>query len=318
MSNISNESQNKKQRLGRGLGSLLSEAGQGLTNNDSVENYRPKTSSTMMSSAELESKVWQVPIEKIVPSSLQPRTSFNKEKLEELSISIKQSGILQPIVARKMPNGAFEIIAGERRWRAAQMAGLYEVPVILKSLGNLETLELAIVENIQREDLSPLEEAEAYSRLSNEFDLTQQQISEKVGKDRATIANALRLLLLPKGAKEMLRLGQISSGHAKVLLGLSDENQIVALAKRAANQQLSVRKLEKEVLNLKKVAGLTVETKTTESSSKMELAIKGAQEELQRALGTKVSIEYKNGEGKISLSFYSDEELSNLIEKIKA
>ena len=236
-------------RLGRGLGSLL---GGDITLEPALA---PKAETKTQAPATgipvpPESRVWQIAVEKLVPSQFQPRTHFNKEALEELASSIREKGILQPIVARRLSSGAIEIIAGERRWRAAQIAGLHEVPVILKTLSNKETLELAIIENIQREDLNVVEEAEAYQRLITEFQLTQQQAAERVGKDRATVANALRLLALPATVREMLTIGQLTAGHAKVLLGLDAPAQLLEFAARARDQQLSVRALEKEILLL--------------------------------------------------------------------
>jgi ParB family chromosome partitioning protein len=255
-----------------------------------------------------------VAVDKLRPSAYQPRGVFEKEKLQELAQSIKVSGILQPIVARKLPNGSFEIIAGERRWRAAQLAGLHDVPVILKTLGDRETLEMALVENIQREDLNPLEEADAYQRLAQEFNLTQQQVAEKVGKDRATVANSIRLLQLPETVREMLNRQEISVGHAKVLLSLTNAQDMSKWAKKAAGESLTVRKLEKavqEVLAPQKKASPTLDTNVTER------LISGLSDELQKLLGTKVNIDYQNSKGKISIHFYSDDELSQLIDRMR-
>ncbi len=337
MSDLIKDNQNKKPRLGRGLGSLLGNqtsafssglsAGLGMQNNtntkaatlsESSTVTQPMVSAPVMQSIPIEARVWQIQVEKLVASKLQPRTTFEKEKLEELAASIKQHGILQPIAARKLSSGAFEIIAGERRWRAAQMAGLYEVPVIIKTLSNKETLELAIIENIQREDLSPLEEAEAYQRLMNEFSLTQQLVAEKVGKERATVANALRLLTLPEDTKELVKTGHLSAGHCKVLLGLEDKVMISQLAKKSVAQQLSVRKLEQELVRVKEQKR---EETTLQSATPLEMeknrAVVNLQEQLQKILGTRVSIDYKKGKGKMSFNFYSDDELNELVEKIK-
>ena len=200
------------------------------------------------------------------------------------------------------------------------MAGLYEVPVIIKTLSNKDTLELAIIENIQREDLSPLEEAEAYHRLSAEFGLTQQQVAEKVGKERATVANALRLLSLPLDVKELIKSGKISVGHCKVLLSLEDTHAISTLAKKVVEQQLSVRKLEREVVRAKnplpiKASDANISAMPIEMEK--QRALVALQEQLQKTLGTRVSIDYNKGKGKISLSFYSDDELNELADKIK-
>lgn len=194
-----------------------------------------------------ESRIWKIAVEKLHPNEYQPRQKFNKDTLKELASSIKDKGILQPIVARKHASGALEIISGERRWRAAQMAGLQEVPVIIRTVDDQDSLELAIIENIQREDLNPVDEAEAYQRLAQEFKLTQQQIAEKVGKERATVANALRLLSLSDPVREMLVNQEISVGHCKVLLSIDNPKTQSDLAKKTIKEQLSVRALEKLV-----------------------------------------------------------------------
>ncbi len=337
MSDLINENTNKKQRLGRGLGSLLG-------NNDNlnitempgpnpghINRQNPITTNlagqpavkpTVLNTQDIqpavppEARVWQVGIEKLVASEFQPRSHFEKEKLEELAQSIKQNGILQPIVARKLASGRFEIIAGERRWRASQIAGLKEVPVILKALSDQSALELAIVENIQREDLNAIEEAEAYQRLATEFKLTQQQVAEKVGKERATVANSMRLLMLAMPIREMLVKNEISAGHAKVLLSLTNLEKQIEIAKRIPQQKLSVRQLEKIVASEVVEKAGAKKDQMPESNVTQRL-ISGLAEELQKILGTKVSIDYLNSKGKISVHFYSDEELTQLVDKLK-
>ncbi len=324
MSDITHDSQNKKQRLGRGLGSLLGGA-QDLSPSPKVnvpiptiihtQEHIVATKPVVQAQATIppEARVWNIAIDKLSASQFQPRTHFDKQALEELALSIKEKGIIQPLVVRKNADNKFEIIAGERRWRAAQIAGLHEVPAIIKTLSNKDTLEIAIIENIQREDLNPIEEAEAYQRLLNEFTLTQQQISEKVGKERATIANALRLLSLPTSVKNLVQNGELSSGHAKVLLGLEDQKEIEKLAQKIIKESLSVRKLEKEVQKLKNphivVAPTAAETASDKSAQKLA-------DDLQKALGTKVHIDYHAGKGKISIQFYSNDELSEISERI--
>lgn len=333
MSNISTDSQNKKPRLGRGLGSLLggSQADLSgptapqLSSNASkpTEVQSPaldkKTTAPAEASANPESRVWQVAIEKLQPGSFQPRTRFEKEKIDELAQSIKQNGILQPIVARRIDGTKLEIIAGERRWRAAQVAGLHEVPVILKVMKNQQALELAIIENIQREDLGPLEEAEAFNRLMLEFGLTQQQVAEKVGKDRATVANTLRLLNLVPTVRALLEAGEISAGHAKVLLGINDVEKQAQLAQKISQTKMSVRQAEKlaqETNAISKSVQSEVATLAPDKNVTQRL-IMGLAEELQKILGTKVNIDYNNSKGKISVHFYSDEELTQIIERLK-
>lgn len=325
MPNLNNDSHNKKQRLGRGLGSLL---GGAVSEPPPVSNPTPASKKdieapkvetlvapTAAPTVAPEARIWTVAVDKLVPSQFQPRNHFDKAALEELSNSIRQNGILQPIVARRIDNQKLEIIAGERRWRAAQMAGLHEVPVILKTLKNQEALELAIIENIQREDLNPIEEAEAYQRLINEFQMTQQQAADKVGKERVTVANALRLLNLAPAVRMMVARAEISAGHAKVLLSIEDSQKQTQLAEKVKSESLTVRQLEK-VAQSAKNPEVSDNAKSIESNVTQRL-IKGLAEELQKLLGTKVQIDYLNAKGKISIHYYSDEELTQLVERLK-
>ena len=263
-----------------------------------------------------QSKVWRAPIDKLKPSQLQPRERFDKEKLEELAQSIKSAGLLQPIITRRKANGEFEIVAGERRWRAAQLAGLHEVPIIVKDFDDKKTLEVAIIENVQRENLNPMEEAEAYARLANEFKLTQQQVAEKVGKDRVTIANAIRLLQLTNDVREMIRQGNLTSGHAKVLLSVDDPISQSRLARMVIDKKLSVRRLESVIKDeIKEMREKNLEDfKLPGITEKLILNIN---EEIQKALGTKVNIEYHKGKGKIQIHFYSDDELTQIADRLK-
>lgn len=332
MSDISKEIMNKKPRLGRGLGSLLGGSAETQHNHNIVEmsettqakkmnipsmNTQLDNHETTLASARAlnEPRVWQVGIEKLIPNEFQPRLHFAKEKLTELANSISQNGILQPIVARKKTNGKFEIIAGERRWRAAQIAGLKEVPVILKEMEDQIALEMAIVENIQREDLNAIEEAEAYHRLATEFKLTQQQVADKVGKDRATVANSIRLLALPEVVRQMIMKSEISQGHAKVLLALSSPEKQIEIAKRILQQKLSVRQTEK-LISIENQTAKPSETPAMGSNVTQRL-ISGLAEELQKTLATKVTIDYSNSQGKISIHFYSDDELTQIVNRLK-
>lgn len=258
-----------------------------------------------------ESRIWNLGIDKLNPNEYQPRQKFNKETLEELAASIKEKGILQPIVARRHINGTFEIISGERRWRAAQIAGLKTVPVILKTVTDKDALELAIIENVQREDLNAIDEAEAYHRLITEFGITQAQAAEKVGKDRSTVTNALRLLALTTEVRDMVSSGTLSAGHAKAIASVEDVTRQVKIAKQAVDKKLSVRAIEKLV------AGKLEEDQEGELLTPEQKAAAALQQELQQALGTKVSIDYKLGKGKISLWFYSDEELNDITDKLR-
>jgi ParB family chromosome partitioning protein len=318
MSELSTENSKQKRGLGRGLGSLLGGASE-------IENQPTKKPATVEAAsitvpsptvaAQTEGKVWQVGIDKLKSGIYQPRKTFEKESLQELAQSIKENGILQPIIVRKTENGSFEIVAGERRWRAAQLAGMHEVPVLIRAFNDKEALELAIVENIQREDLNPIEEAEGYSRLSTEFSLSQQQIAEKVGKDRATIANSIRLLALPRELKELVIHGELSVGHAKVLLSLQDPKAQIELAKRVVKEKLPVRKLEKLIA----AASDENEMKSPSAAipNTMNQLVLALSDELQKMLGTKVQIDYADGKGKIKISFYSNEELNNIVDGLK-
>lgn len=262
-----------------------------------------------------ENRIWMLEISKLKTNNFQPRKHFDKDKIQELSASIKEQGILQPIVARRsLTSGDFEIIAGERRWRAAQLAGLHQVPVILKDIDDQKSLELALIENIQRENLNPIEEAEAYEQLAREFSLTQAQISEKVGKDRATVANSLRLLGLAPEVKTMLIQGEITAGHAKALLVIVDHDKQREVAKKIASEKLTVRAAEKLVKQASKNRDLA-DIDENEKLSQELAQLMG--EDLQKALGTKVKIDYNQGIGKLTISFYSDAELNQITERIK-
>ncbi len=263
-------------------------------------------------------RIWNVDIANVYPNADQPRKVFTEEAIKELSASVKEKGILQPIVCRRQGENKFEIIAGERRWRAAQAAGLHEVPVIIKETTNQEALELALIENIQRQDLNPIEEAEAYDHLMREYNLTQQQLAERMGKERATVANLLRLNGLSKDVKSMVMARELSLGQAKVLLGINEDKLQRKAARKIIKNGLSVRQTEKLVQKLKGGGDLSeaIESKP-ESAGVAKKLIRGLEEDLQKTVGSKVSIDYNKGKGKISLSFYSDDELNTFVERLK-
>ncbi|MES2768420.1 MAG: ParB/RepB/Spo0J family partition protein [Bdellovibrionota bacterium] len=324
MSNL--EKNNQSKGLGRGLGSLFgSELSQddaksvlsNLSEEKKAETFvveAPAHAPVVVAPAAQisdEDRIWQIPVEKLKINNFQPRKHFDKEKITELSLSIKEQGILQPIVARRSIKGDFEIIAGERRWRAAQAAGLLEVPVILKDIDDQKSLELALIENIQRENLNAIEEAEAYEQLAREFSLTQQQISEKVGKERATVANSLRLLTLVPEVRNMIITGEITAGHAKALLAITDPAAQKAVAKKIASEKLTVRAAEKLIRSANKTKEAQSKDETTES------LISLMAEDIQKILGTKVKIDYTDGAGKISIFFYSDAEFNQITDKLK-
>jgi ParB family chromosome partitioning protein len=334
---INKDSSNKK-RLGRGLGSLLGEAdvqgvadyaapekkstepakAQALTHAKPAHPVGATQASPAAAPIDPENRIWKIAVDKLVPGIYQPRKNFEKESLQELADSIKQNGILQPIAVRKRQGGGYEIIAGERRWRAAQLAGLHEVPAIIKQVSDRDALQLALIENVQREDLDPVEEAESYQRLMDEFKLSQQEVAEKVGKERSTVANSLRLIQLPSEIKEMIIEKLISTGHAKVLLSISDRAQQIKMAKQIVEKGLSVRALEQTIKNL---ANLALAKKEEKGALDIDVATKLAKEladQLQKSLGTKVEINYKSGKGQVNIQFYSDDQLTQIYEKLKA
>lgn len=275
----------QKKVLGRGIGALLPVA------------------------EEEDRKLITCGIEEIVPNRHQPRKVFDPEKLRELVASVKEKGVIQPLLARRI-DGGYELIAGERRWRAAQMAGLRDVPVILREVRDTEMLELALIENIQRAELNPIEEAEGYQKLISEFDYTQEELSIRVGKERSTITNFLRLLRLPDPVKEDVSKGAVSTGHAKAMLGLdSPEKQLEAHAV-IIKKGLSVRETESLVKRMAK--GQPVK-KVQKSNADIEML----QEGLMRSLGTKVRIAGSGRKGRIVIEYYSSDELDRLVGILK-
>lgn len=313
------EKSNKK-GLGRGLGSLLGPAtspqapvSTQTAATTQVMNAKPANVEKIVEKIDEDKRVWFVSVDKLVPGQFQPRKNFNKEQLAELAQSIKENGILQPIVIRKRTAGGFEIVAGERRWRAAQIAGLHEVPALIKTFTDQEALQLALIENIQREDLDPVEEAESYQRLMEEFDLSQQQVADKVGKERSTVANAVRLLSLPFEIKNMIADKTLTVGHAKVLLAAEGKAEQMRLAKMIQQKNLSVRALEQLFKS-----GQHKENHS-EKLIEMDMPEKLAQQlaqQVQKVLGTKTTITYKKGKGELSIHFYSDEQLNSIYERL--
>lgn len=315
---INTENQNKK-RLGRGLGSLLGGATEAAPTN--LKAAAVTTQTVVATKVDDSARVWSMSIDKLVPGQYQPRKKFEKTTLEELAQSIRENGILQPITVRKRQAGGFEIIAGERRWRAAQIAGLHEVPAIIKDFSDKEALQLALIENIQREDLDPVEEAESYQRLMQEFGYSQQQVADKVGKERSTVANSIRLIALPNEIKDMISDKKISAGHAKALLGAENKTEQLRLAKLCFEKSLSVRALEAMMKPATKKDDLVEKAGESLSSAGLDLSQRLAKElaeQLQKSLGTKVQINYKNGKGDLTIHFYSDEQLNSIYEKMNS
>ena len=252
--------------------------------------------------------VIEMDIESLIPNLFQPRKDFNKEKMEELKGSIKKHGIIQPIVVRKMANG-YEIVAGERRLKAAKEIGLKNIPAIIKSFNNEKSLEIALVENIQREDLNPVEQANAFKRLIDEFNLTQQELAEVTGKSRALVTNTIRLLKLNPEIQKNISEGKISFGHAKLLLSIEDEEVQKAVCNRIMANDLSVRDTERLIKNIGKVQKRKFEVKNITIERFPEVEGK-----LRDVLGTKISILYDGKKGKINIEFYSKEDLRRIVD----
>ena len=254
-----------------------------------------------------------LPIEQIAPNPVQPRTVFRPEKLEELAASIKANGIIQPLIVRKVAEG-YQIVAGERRWRAAKLAGLAEVPVVVQDIADPRMLEVALIENIQREDLNPIETAWAYDRLGRELGLTQEQIGERTGKDRTSVTNMIRLLRLPDEVQLLLAEHRLAMGHARAILALDSPDEQVRLAEKAASQGLSVRQVEALVQEATSDPKKAAKTKRDKPDDPNVAAAVG---ELERALGTRVKIvELSEQRGKIEIEYYSQEELDRLFQQL--
>lgn len=250
--------------------------------------------------------ILEMSVNAIVPNKYQPRKNFNDTALKELAASIKEKGVIQPIIVRKVSNKSYQLIAGERRWRAAKTAGLSTIPVVIKEAAPAEALELALIENIQREDLNPIETAGAFQRLIKDFNLTHDDLSKKVGKDRATITNYLRILKLPSDVKKWIAEGSLSIGHAKALLQTDDSNVQLAAARKIIHSGLSVRAAE--ALS-KKISSSRPKVKAPK-----DLQIASLEEKLMHSLGTKVRLIHKKKGGKIEIEYYSLEELDRLLE----
>jgi ParB family chromosome partitioning protein len=279
----------EKKALGKGLGALLP--------------------SSKVSLPTEPADVQRIRIENIVPNRYQPRHTFSKEDLAELAASIKESGVLQPIMARRKGDGIYELIAGERRWRASKEAGLETIPVVIRNCSDQEALLLALVENLQREDLNPMETARAYSRMMNEFGLTQDAIAVKVGRDRSSIANFVRLIHLHPEVQELVEGGTLTTGHAKALLGLPSPEEQLRIGKLVAAGTLSVRETEKLVeLNL---VGKKRQPKSPRSSPWTDLEAR-----LQKRLGTKVTIHPHKQGGKVVIHYFSPDELDGVVEAL--
>lgn len=277
----------KQSGLGKGLGALMLE-------NSVDDMISPNT----------------VSIDEIVPNKEQPRKTFDEGSLSELSESIKQHGVLQPLLVRPLPEGGYQLVAGERRWRACRMAGLREVPVVIKELTDTETMEIAIIENLQREDLNPIEEAEGLQALIDKCGFTQEEVATSVGKSRPAIANSLRLLRLPPEVREMTKNGEISAGHARALLAFDNEAMIYEVANNIIAKKLTVRDVER-LSKMKEPSIVPVKRSRRRDSFYDEVEIS-----LTNALGRKVKVYNGRGKGTLEIEFYSIEELKDLANRL--
>jgi len=299
-----------KPALGRGLGALLGDS-------PIAKPPGPAPISTTVpdaaSATDLRERVQRVALDRIRPCPFQPRKDFSPETLRELADSIKERGIVQPLIVRERQDH-LELIAGERRWRAAQLLGLKEVPVILREADDRAVLELALIENLQRENLNPIEEAQGYAQLIEQFQLTQEEVATKVGKSRAVVANALRLLKLPPSIQASIREGRISVGHAKVILGLATETQ----------QRLAFERIVKEGLNVRQTEGLVARLQARETGTytkpgpitplTRDAHVADLENQLRERLGTKVHLRYAHGRGALEVAFFSDAELERILQ----
>ena len=285
----------KKTSLNKGLEALLGDVAESKNSEKPQKNLKKET----------KEKSSEILLSQIRANQYQPRTSFDQKKLEELAESIKKHGVIQPVLVRKDGKG-FELVAGERRFRAAKLAKLKKIPVVVSNISDVQSLEIAILENIQREDLNPLEVAKGYQRLKDEFGYTQEAVAKSVGKPRSSVANSLRLLTLSPKIQDEIDKGVISEGHAKVLLSV-DGVKAEQLLMRIISENLSVRDLEKQITES------SPQTPKKEKKSRDELNLESA---LSSRIGSKVTIEDKDGKGKMVIKYYSYEELDGIIEKI--
>lgn len=304
----------KKSGLGRGLDALFPDKTV-QENSKAVKNTKTKTTDNVkkqtVTEEELGTSEIMVKISKVEPNRSQPRKQFNEDALLELSESIKQYGILQPLLVSDKKD-YYEIIAGERRWRAAKMAGLKEVPVLIKEFSNQEIVEISLIENIQREDLNPIEEALAYKRLIDEFQMKQDEIAERVSKSRTAVTNSMRLLKLDERVQQMLIDDMISAGHARALLSITNPDVQAETAMKIFDNKLSVRETEKLVKNLMEPPKIKKEVIRNTAE---DAIYESLQEKMQGIVGTKVFIQRKrNNKGKIEIEYYSKDELERIID----
>lgn len=281
---------NKKSALGKGLGALIPEVGEIIKDNE-------------------RNKIFEVEINLVSPDKEQPRKSFDEEKLEQLAISIKEHGIIQPILVRKEDN-YYKIVAGERRWRAARIAGLKKIPILEKELDRKQTMEISLIENLQREDLNPIEEARAYKRLIDEFNITQEDIATRIGKSRPSISNTMRLLTLDNRILNYLIDGTITEGHGKAIAAIDNNETQYEVAKKIIDEGLNVRQTESLIKNIG-----NPKNKAKEKQTK-DIYIRDIENKLKSKLGTKVSINSGRKKGKIEIEYYNNEDLERIIDML--
>jgi ParB family chromosome partitioning protein len=288
----------KRRALGKGLDSLIPRAQTPAAPSGETEGGRPR----------------EIPLDQIERNPFQTRSQVNEGQLAEMAASITANGVVQPVLVRPLANGRFQLIAGERRWKASQLAGKATIPAILRQVSDEQAMEITIVENLQRADLNPMEQARAFERLSREFHMTQEQMAVRTGKDRATVSNFLRLLKLPSGVQARVESGELSFGHARALLAFEHAEEIEKGAQRAVVLSLSVRQVESYV------QGLLHPERKGKKEAKAEAPadpnVRDAQERLQRALGLKVNIEDRNGRGKVIIEYARLEDFDSLMERL--
>ena len=291
----------KKGGLGKGLDSLIVKKEEGVVAVNPEQHGAPV----------------EVDINKVEPNKLQPRKNFDEDKLQELADNIKIHGIVNPIIVQDR-KGYYEIIGGERRWRAARIAGFKKVPVIIMNLSEQEFVEISLIDNIQREQLNPIEEAMAFARLIDEFNLKQDEVAERVSKSRTTITNALRLLKLDKRVQDMIVDDKLSTGHARAMLAIADPDKQYEFAERAFDEKMSVRDVEREVKKLLNDKKSDKKSKASEIDSQLAAVYQETQERLKGVLGTKVFINAKdNKSGKLEIEYYSKDELNRIVELLE-
>ena len=306
----------KRTGLGKGLGAIFGEDVVEQSDTENKNFSREKLSGHSKEEKKDEpGKEYMMRVSSIEPNRGQPRKKFDEESIAELADSIKKYGILQPLLVQKQGD-YYEIVAGERRWRAAKEAGLKEVPVVIKEYTKQQAMEIALIENVQREDLNPIEEAQAYQQLLQEFDLTQEEIAERVSRSRTAITNCMRLLKLDRRVQEMLIQGQISSGHARALLALENMDAQYQIGLKIIDQKLSVREVEKLVKLLSKPKK---PEKPKEEEKDLSFIFKDLEERMKQAMGTKVIINKKDrNKGRIEIEYYSEAELERIVELIES